>query len=146
MLTVGFNTTTLGEVLAQPDLFARLRALTLAADSDMSKFLNGRTRGYRRVILAEAESHVVGWAVMYGAVARSSYLDVFVDPDHRGQGIGRELVAQARNIFLKERTGELCVSDAPIYRWVLGVADRFEPGNSLLWYGRSALACPRVVG
>lgn len=151
MITLGFDTTTLGEVQQQPDLLARLRVLTNGPDSDMSEFLQGSPSGYRRVILARTVDLVVGWAALYGAVARSTYLDVFVDPDHRGHGIGRGLVSQARDVFLRERVGEVCVSDAPIYRWVLGVADRFQScddpvWDTLLWYSRPALVCPRVEG
>lgn len=52
------------------------------------------------VVVAETDGDVVGFAHGIWARRTGHILRVYVDPDHRGQGIGRELLATVRDSLL----------------------------------------------
>lgn len=52
----------------------------------------------RQVLVATTERHIVATASLDRDVVRS----VFVDPNHQGRGIGRELMARIQTIAMKD--------------------------------------------
>lgn len=86
----------------------RLRALTLGGrDSHLLTLLKERPV-HARCWLASAEEDIVGWSAArwfapFSEGPRNAHLSVFVDPDWRRQGVGRQLLDQAVAFALAHR-------------------------------------------
>lgn len=64
-------------------------------------------RGDARVIVAEVEGRVVGYAAVWFTSGQAELGDLAVHPDHRRQGIGRALLADVLAASGRRGAGEL---------------------------------------
>ncbi len=68
-------------------------------------------RGHSVTLLAEQDSHVVGFAnynmadATFTAKSMITIQDLYTHPDHRGQGIGKALLNHIANIAIKGKYG-----------------------------------------
>ena len=111
----------------QPELVKQLRKLTLNAWSGMNRELDTllaltqQRQVKAQVILAYRNKQLVGWALLSKERSSMAFytthkhfessdgmlLEIFIDPDHRRQGIGTEIMKVARR---KAKPYRLCVA------------------------------------
>ena len=128
-----YKTTTLGVVRAAPVLKAHLLSdLTGGYSSDMFAVLSDASINYVDecpVLLAYQDEQVIGWAVMYWAMASKKYLDVFVAEESRGRGIARHML-----LVLKKKAGKgasVSVDTHPVYAKVWGQGHKIGKGITI---------------
>jgi GNAT superfamily N-acetyltransferase len=126
LLTLTIRVEDFNLLALRPGALQKLRKLTLHPHSGMNFELDNfeRIRRTRRVecqiLLAYRDNELVGWAMMSkepsdylfpnahnGFSPSDGYLfEIYIDPDHRKQGIGTELIKVARR---KANGTRLCV-------------------------------------
>jgi len=92
--------------------YERLAHHVVSTEDDIRRDLFG-PRPYAEVILARSDEETVGFALFFHNYSTflgrpGIYLeDLFVLPEHRGQGIGRALLAELARIAVARRCGRL---------------------------------------
>ena len=93
-----------------------------------------RPRRDSRAIMAWRGERLIGWALVVRLSDDRRSLQVYVDPSERGSGIGKALIARARQGRRSQLTCYPSYQASPIYQPLID-AGRLMAGN---WWGQDA--------
>jgi GNAT superfamily N-acetyltransferase len=106
------DTSTIVSLIRELAVYEKLEAQAKATPDDLARHLFG-DRPAAEVIIAEVGGEPVGFALFFGSFSTfrgqpGIYLeDIFVRPEHRGQGIGKALLAKVARIAFDRGCGRL---------------------------------------
>lgn len=112
------DTPALAGLIRELAVFERLEHLMVATPEDLSRHLFG-PRAAAEAVVAELDGHVVAFALFFGNFSTflgrpGLYLeDLYVQPAHRGSGLGKALLKHLGRLALERGCGrfEWCVLD-----------------------------------
>ena len=103
---------TIAALIRELAVYEKLGSEAKATADDLARHLFGQ-RPSAEVLIAEVESHPVGFALFFATFSTfrgqpGLYLeDLFVRPEHRGRGIGKALLANLARIAIDRGCGRL---------------------------------------
>jgi GNAT superfamily N-acetyltransferase len=103
---------TIATLIRELALYERLEDQARASADDLARHLFG-DRPSAEVLIAEADGITVGFALYFSTFSTfrgqpGIYLeDIFVRPEHRGQGIGKALLANVAKVAVDRGCGRL---------------------------------------
>jgi GNAT superfamily N-acetyltransferase len=103
---------TLVSLIRELAVYEKLAQYARATPADLRRWLFG-PRSYAETLLAEVADEPVGFALFFPTFSTfrgqpGLYLeDIFVQPDHRGKGIGKALIATVAQIGVERGFGRL---------------------------------------
>ncbi len=103
---------TIASLIRELAVYERLEHEAKATPADLTRHLFGE-RPSAEVLMAEVDGSPVGFALFFSSFSTfrgqpGIYLeDIFVRPDHRGQGIGKALLASVAKVAVDRNCGRL---------------------------------------